>query len=80
MADKQTTESTIKMTLEFTDGTEQSLSQINPSTTNLANKINTFATFAKNNNIFISSKSNAGLNRIKQALKRTKTETDLDLS
>ena len=79
MADTQKTESTVKLIAEFNDGTEQTITQNNPTSENLAAKINAFSTFVKNNNIIISSKSEAKFSRIKQAIKRNVTELDYDL-
>jgi len=79
MADIVTTESTVKLTAEFSDGSEQILSQNNPTSDNLATKINAFSSFVKNNNVLISTKSNATFTRIKQAIRRNVTEVDYDL-
>lgn len=79
MADKVTSESTIKLYAEFNDGTEITITQNNPTTENLPEKINAFSNYVKQNNILISSKSNAQFNRIRQATKRSVTETNYDL-
>lgn len=79
MSDTQKIESTVKLIAEFNDGTEQTITQNNPTSENLAAKINAFSAFVKNNNIITSSKSEAKFSRIKQAVKRNVTETDYDL-
>ena len=79
MADTQTTTSTVKLTAEFNDGSEVTITQNNPSNSNLAEKINAFSNFVKTNNVLISAKSDAQFNRIKQAVTRNVVETEYDL-
>lgn len=79
MADKQTTTSTVKLIVEFNDGSETTITQNNPRASDLAEKINAFSVFAKTNNVLISAKSDAQFNRIKQAVTRNVVETDYDI-
>lgn len=80
MADTQKTEQNVKIIAEFTDGTEQNITQNNPVTENLVEKINAFGNFIKSKNLIISSKSDAQFSRIKQAILHKQTETDFDLT
>lgn len=79
MADTTTSNNTVQMTIEFGDGSEQSITQNNPTTENLISKINAFSSYISANNIFKSTKSNATVTKIKAAKLVQRTETDYDL-
>lgn len=79
MADKVTNNRTVKMTVEYGDGSENTISQNNPTNTDLVNKIKAFSTFAVENKLFKSQKSEATISRIKEAKIVNRQETDFDL-
>lgn len=79
MADTTTSTNTVKMTAEFGDGTQQIISQNNPTNENLVEKINAFSSYIAANNILKSEKSEATVTRIKSAKLVQRTEIDYDL-
>ena len=79
MADTTTSTNTVKMTAEFGDGTQQIISQNNPTNENLVEKINAFSSYIAANNILKSEKSEATVTRIKSAKLVQRTETNYDL-
>lgn len=81
MADKTTSESSVKLIMEMTDGTEQTLTQTNPTSDSLVDKINAFGQYAQEKNLIVSTKSETGrFSRIKQAILHNQAETEYDLT
>ena len=57
MADTTTSTNTVQMIAEFGDGTEQLITQNNPTSENIVEKINAFSSYIATNNILKSTKS-----------------------
>lgn len=79
MADSQSSTSTVQITMEFGDGTEQTITQNNPTNTNLIDKINTFGNYLIQNQILTSTKSEAHPTNVKSAKTVQRTVTNYDL-